>query len=123
MSVHAVRIVAAPSPTPDLVSDLRDEHGRHAEALPEQAQEAMEVPEDPRGRRPAHVRANYRYRESEHLGTLLDDLEAAIPPGTPWFAIYYHSCDHDLPADMRGGCSWESTPRRARGSVPMEVRP
>lgn len=123
MSVHAVLILAEPSPLPDLVADVRDAHDTHDEALPDQSMPFSEVSEDAIEGIVHHIRGLYRYNESEDIGTLLDDLEAAIPASTGWHAIYFHVCDHDIPADIRGGCSWESSPRRAAGSIPLEVRP
>lgn len=123
MTVHAIRIVADTTPGQDVASAVQSAHAGHTEALPEDATPFGEYPNDPSMNKPEHLRGVYRYPETEDLPTLLADIEGAIPAATPWFAIYYHVCDHDIPSDLRDGCTWESSPRRARGSVPTEVRP
>jgi len=122
MTVHAVLIKTATTPTPDLVNDVRAAHASLPEALPDQAREFDTVPSTPEEVAPEHEAGLYRYAESEAKATILDDLEGAIPAVTAWYGLWHHACEHDLPGDMRSGCPDWSV-ERASGSVPTEVRP
>lgn len=63
-----------------------------------------------------HYRADWRFEFAPHdRPSLLDTLENVLN-GVDWYRIRYHECDHDEPAIIRDGCSWDET--RTGGTVP-----
>lgn len=125
MTLHAVLVLTDNSPTPDVVDDV---HGANADLdtyLPGRSivMHAADSESNFDGTvTPAHARGEYRHGEATAQSTLLDKIENAIPSQASWYAIYYHNCDHDLPATMRDGCGdWQA--KRASGDVPSEVKP
>jgi hypothetical protein len=138
MTVHAILVLSsdtqatnpdlvpepAPPPFSDVISDRMEQHvlGTFAEALPEQAQPEGLVEADELSGAPAHVKGLRRFKDGEDKAALLDAIEREVVADAEWAALYSHTCDHDLPPDMRSGCDgW--TAERAHGTVPDEVKP
>jgi hypothetical protein len=74
--------------------------------LPEQQIAIQKISTDPLGDRPEHLRAVYRFSESEHtregITTVAIDLLDSLP--IAWGIVEYHQCPHNLGADEQGPC-------------------
>lgn len=117
---HAIRIRCAPPNSPDHVrqrfDDLRNER---LSVLTEQDTELAPVTRDGgESDLPDHWLALYRFDESENMIELADEISNIPIPGSAWFRVDAHVCDHDEDAPV--GCGdWQHI--RDRGNVPEEL--
>jgi len=99
------------NPANTSIADIRQqvvlELDPYERVLPEQQIAIQQMPADPLlTDRPEHLRAVYRFSESEHnrdgITTVATTLLESLP--IAWGTVEYHQCPHDLGADERGPC-------------------
>lgn len=119
MTVHMVRVWASERGN-RTVGDVREACeawvASYDETLETERLSIIERPGTDTSDSPRHLTGYWRFVWGEDATALLGDLESALGPRTEWYRIRYHECDHDDPADARGGCAWGEA--RDSGTVP-----